>query len=117
MNKRILGSHYERLAEEYVKEQGVTIVARNFRTGQGEIDLIGYDGTYLVFFEVKYRTTKEFGNPEEAVTLKKQRTICRVANRYRFYHGIGEYTPVRYDVITVLSGEILWYRNAFSHIS
>lgn len=117
MNKRSLGSNYERLAEEYLKEHGVIIAARNFRTKQGEIDLIGYDGKYLVFFEVKYRTTGQFGNPEEAVTLKKQRTICRVANVYRFYQEIGENIPIRYDVITVLSEEILWYRNAFSHIS
>lgn len=63
---------------------------RNFRRGRnGEIDIIGRDGKYLVFVEVKYRSGDEKGNAAEAVTTAKQRTICRVADYYRYLHHYG----------------------------
>ena len=54
-NKRNIGTEYEKLAEEYLVKNGVRILEKNFRSRFGEIDLIGYDREYLVFFEVKYR--------------------------------------------------------------
>lgn len=115
INKKVAGNEGENLAAAYLKEQGVRILARNFRCRQGEIDIIGKEGNYLVFFEVKYRKNKECGNPEEAVDMRKQQKICRTAAYYRSFYQIAEDTPVRYDVVTILGERIEWIRNAFEH--
>ncbi len=116
MNTRKTGTEYELLAEIYLQKQGIVIVEKNYRNRKGEIDLIGKDGEYLVFFEVKYRKNQKAGNPAEAVTYQKQKKICQVADYYRLTHGIGEFCAIRYDVVAICGQEITWYRNAFSHI-
>ena len=68
MNKRKIGNTYEQMAAEYLQNAGVKIVEKNYRNRQGEIDLIGFDGECLVFFEVKYRKNASKGAPVEAVT-------------------------------------------------
>ena len=77
------------------------IVERNFRNRFGEIDLIGYDGEYLVFFEVKYRNSDGSGS--------------KVSDYYRVLNGIGEFTPMRYDVIAIKGNQIHWIKNAFAY--
>lgn len=115
INKRQTGTEYEFVADQYLKERGVRIIEHNFRNRFGEIDLIGYDGEYLVFFEVKYRKDIRKGSPAEAVSTKKCHTICRVADYYRMKHGIGDFTPMRFDVIAICGKEIQWFRNAFAY--
>lgn len=115
-NKRLLGAKAEELAADYLKEQGMEILARNYRSRRGEIDLIGRHQGYLVFVEVKYRASDKKGAPQEAVGSAKQRVICRVADYYRCMHGIRLSTPVRYDVVAIRDREICWYQNAFPHI-
>lgn len=116
MNTRKTGAEYERKAAEYLRSHGVKILEFNYRNRRGEIDLIGRDGEYTVFFEVKYRRDNAKGSPAEAVNYGKQRQICMVADYYRLTHGIGEFSPVRYDVVAICGEEITWYRNAFEHI-
>jgi len=116
MNTRKKGTEYEKKAAEYLHIQGVNILECNYRIRQGEIDLVGKDGEYTVFFEVKYRKDDTKGAPEEAVNYRKQKRICRVADYYRFMHGIGEYSPIRYDVVAICGKRITWYQNAFEHI-
>ena len=120
MNKREKGAQKEEQVCACLLSKGVKIMERNFRNRQGEIDIIGYDGEYLVFAEVKYRMTGYSGNAVEAVTVAKQRKICRVADYYRYKHGIGDFSPIRYDVVTVdgigANERINWYKNAFYHI-
>ena len=74
------------------------------------------DGEYIVFFEIKYRKNDASGQPAEAVDYRKQRKICKVADYYRMMHQIGEFSPVRYDVVAICGTEITWYQNAFAHI-
>ncbi len=113
MNKRKTGTQYEEKAAAYLKKQGLQILEHSFRNRFGEIDLIAKEGSCYVFVEVKYRKTAAEGHPLEAVTLSKQRTICKVADYYRVTHGIGEFDPVRFDVIGILGDEITWVKNAF----
>lgn len=115
MNKRQIGTKAEELAAQYLTRNGMRIVERNFRCRQGEIDLIGYHEGYLVFAEVKYRSTADMGSPEAAVGNTKQMKICRVADYYRMLYHIGMSTPVRYDVIAIQGETYHWYRNAFPH--
>ena len=118
MNKRTLGSEYEALALSLALREGAVLVERNFRSKQGEIDLILRDGKYLVFAEVKYRANDRFGTPEAAVSPAKQRTICRVSLFYLKTHGAGTDTPVRFDVFAATTDEtgaarVHWIKDAF----
>lgn len=115
MNNRKTGAEAEERAAEYLSQMGMRIVKRNFRCRQGEIDIIGYHKGYLVFLEVKYRSSDSRGRPEEAVGKSKQRTICRVADFYRCLCSINDSVPIRYDVLA-MGGEICWFQNAFPHI-
>lgn len=110
-----MGSEYEERTVAYLQEYGVRIVERNFRNRFGEIDLIGYDGEYLVFFEVKYRNSDGSGSGEDAVNAKKRHNICKVSDYYRVLNGIGEFTPMRYDVIAIKGNQIHWIKNAFAY--
>lgn len=116
MNTRKKGAEYEQAAAEYLQGCGVKILECNYRNRRGEIDLIGKDGEYTVFFEVKYRKNNRKGAPAEAVHFTKQKTICRVADYYRMTHGMGEFSAVRYDVVAIEGDEITWHKNAFEHI-
>lgn len=116
MNTRQMGNVYEQMAADYLEKQGMRILERNFRKGKsGEIDIIARDGKYLVFVEVKYRSGTDKGNAAEAVTTAKQRTICNVADYYRYLHHYDENTWVRYDVVAVQGEQLTWIPNAFPH--
>ena len=116
MNTRKKGAAYEQVAAAYLQNHGVRILECNYRNRRGEIDLIGKDGEYTVFIEVKYRKDDEKGSPAEAVNFAKQKTICKVADYYRMTHGMGEFSAVRYDVVAIEGDVITWYKNAFAHI-
>ena len=116
MNRRQTGSEYEQKAAQYLQAKGVQVLELNYRNRKGEIDLIAHDGDYLVFVEVKYRKDTCKGAPEEAVNYRKKQNICRVADYYRMTHGIGEFTPIRYDVIAFYADEVIWHQNAFEHV-
>lgn len=115
MNNRATGSDREKQAAEYLEQQGMRIVERNFRCKLGEIDLIGWHQNYLVFVEVKYRSSSVKGSAVEAVDERKQRRICRVADYYRNSHRIGSQTGVRYDVVAIQEEKMEWITNAFPH--
>ena len=117
MNKREKGAQKEEQVCAYLLSNGVKIEERNFRCRQGEIDIIGYDGEYLVFFEVKYRSSRNMGSAAEAVGFTKQRKICRVADYYRMMHRRGEDTPIRFDVIAIDGAKLRWIKNAFYYIA
>lgn len=116
MNKRKVGTDKEQLATAYLEEQGMKIVEHNFRNRQGEIDIIARHGNYLVFVEVKYRSSNSKGSALEAVDYRKQRQICKVADYYRYLHRLGMNTMIRYDVVAIQGEEIVWIPNAFPHI-
>ena len=117
MNLREKGAQKEQQVCAYLISAGVNIVERNFRIKQGEIDIIGYDGEYLVFFEVKYRSSRSRGSAVEAVGPTKQRRICRVADYYRMRHHCGENTPVRFDVVAIDGDRLSWIKNAFCYMA
>lgn len=116
MNRRAVGTAYERQAGNYLEEQGYRILEYNFRCRSGEIDIIARDGEYLVFVEVKYRRNVKSGDPLEAVDYKKQRIISRTASYYCLTHSYGETTPCRFDVVAILGEEISVIKNAFEYV-
>ena len=116
MNRRKAGADQERQAAEYLTARGMRILEANFRSRQGEIDLIGWHQGYLVFVEVKYRSSSGKGHALEAVDHRKQCRICRVADYYRYTHGLGDDIGVRYDVVGIQGTQVQWIKNAFPHI-
>ncbi len=112
-NNRKIGNLKEQEAKQYLESLGYEILEENFYMKGGEIDLIGRDGEYLVFVEVKYRSTEKRGNPLEAVTFQKQNKIIRTAKYYMYKNRIPEYTPCRFDVVAILGEEIVLIKDAF----
>ncbi len=112
-NTRQIGAYYEELATQYLEEKGYKILERNFYCRQGEIDLVAMDGAYLVFVEVKYRAGRGAGHPLEAVDVRKQNKISRAAVYYCYRHKIPDTRPCRFDVVSILDGEIEHIKNAF----
>ena len=115
MNKRKIGTAYERLAGDYLVKQGYKIIEYNFRCCMGEVDLIAKDGSYLVFVEVKYRSNQRNGNPFEAVDRRKQQRISKAAAYYCAKHKYSEITPCRFDVIGICGEEYTLIKNAFEY--
>ena len=99
----LAGRRGEDLAHRYLRRQGFTIVARNFRprAGAGEIDLVAWERERLVFVEVKSRATDEFGTPDRAVDPEKQRNLERGARDYARRAGV-DFQNVRFDIVNVL---------------
>lgn len=117
MNARAIGKEKEACASSYLSEQGYEILEQNFYTRYGEIDIIGREDGYLVFIEVKYRSSSKNGVPEASVTLAKQKKILRAAEYYLYKKGIPEDTPVRFDVLSILKEEYRLIKNAFAAIA
>jgi putative endonuclease len=112
---RWLGDRGERAAARLLRRSGMRIITRNYRTPQGEVDLIAREGTTVVFVEVKSRRS---GRPAEAVTAEKERRLTLAALHFLRRHGLLD-QPTRFDVITVVwpddrrAPDVEHYRDAF----
>jgi putative endonuclease len=111
------GRRGEDLAHRFLRRQGYTIVARNYRlaAGEAEADLIAWDSGELVLVEVKSRSSEEYGPPDRAIGPDKRRHLMRVAREYTRKTQIP-WDRVRFDVVTVLfenPPRIELFRNAF----
>ena len=80
MDRRAFGRFGEQKAADYLKRRGWVIASRNFRDGFHEIDIVGYRFGILVFFEVKTRSSLEYGTPAQAVDAKKIENIEKAAS-------------------------------------
>lgn len=98
--RRARGSFGESVAARLFLEKGFTILERGWRTRFGEVDLIVQNGSGVRFVEVKTRASATFGQPEEAVTRRKLRTIARVAEVYLEKHG-WQHLPRQIDVVAI----------------
>src|SRR5512138_3565620 len=78
------GRRGEDIAHRFLQRAGMTVVARNYRTptGSGEVDLVAWDREWLVFVEVKSRSSDRFGPPGRAIDEDKQRKLARSALDY-----------------------------------
>ena len=115
-NKRAIGHNLELLAGEYLIENGLVIIEYNYFNRTGEIDIVAKDGMYIVFVEVKYRSGSSYGTAVEAVNVRKQKTIRRIAEGYLMERGLRQDSFVRFDVIAIdgtTDLNIKWIKNAF----
>ena len=90
----------EELAVNHLTGKGYEILERNWRNRHKEIDIIAKDGKELVIVEVKTRQTDEYGEPDIAVTKKKQRMLIAAANAYILNKGLDIET--RFDIISII---------------
>jgi len=99
-----LGRFGERLAAAHLGAHGMTVLARNWRCGRGELDLVAVDPSTatVVFCEVKTRSSERFGPPSAAVGARKARRIRGLALEWLDATG-ADRGPLRFDVICVLA--------------
>ena len=96
------GNLGEALAASFLEDQGYEIVARNFRFGRAEIDLIVKRDNWVLFIEVKTRASNEYGEPEDFVTVSQMNRIYNAAEEWIF--ATGWQGDIRFDIITVKMG-------------
>jgi putative endonuclease len=107
-----LGAWGERLAATHYRRRGYDVVDRNWRCAAGELDLVLRLGRTYVFSEVKTRRNEGFGHPAEAVGVRKQQRIRRLAFewlRENDLHGVD----IRFDVVAITGVEVVVIENAF----
>ena len=104
-SERPIGESGEALAARFLREEGLEILAVNYWTKAGEIDIIAKEGETLVFVEVKTRSSTHVAQPEQAVTRKKQRTVNRVAEAYMRRNGLLHKVNARFDIVSVVKDE------------
>ncbi|OGS18743.1 MAG: YraN family protein [Elusimicrobia bacterium RIFOXYA2_FULL_50_26] len=95
-----LGQRGEDAAAQLLLKKGYRLVARNYRTRYGEIDIIARKGGFLVFVEVKFRRSSKFGTPQEAVNARKQQHMIRSALSYVKQHSLFN-ESIRFDVLSI----------------
>ncbi len=114
------GRQAEELAARYLEQKGYQIVARRFRSRQGEIDLIARQQGVIVFVEVKYRRTTQWGRPALSVSAAKIRRIQQTALYYLRQSRQSD-VCCRFDVIELWQEQgrykIHHYENAFEGAS
>ncbi len=96
-----LGERGERVACGFLKKHGYEILEKNYKCKLGEIDVIARRQGRLVFIEIKTRTSAQFGMPQEAVDLRKQEKIFKVAQWYVKEKKLLK-TPIAFDVVAIL---------------
>lgn len=94
------GAIAERKAWLFLRKKKYKLLESNYRTRFGEVDLIVENNKYIVFAEVKMRTTDFAGEPREAVTFSKQQKIIAAAKQYLSSHNTAK--QPRFDVIEVI---------------
>jgi len=100
MKRRDTGILGEKLAKDFLKKRGYRIVETNYRCPEGEIDIVARHKDYLVFVEVRTKTSLEFGSPEESITQTKQERLKSTASRYQQTHD--NLPPLwRIDVVAI----------------
>lgn len=104
MQNNIFGKANEIIAKNYLKKKKYKILLCNYKNKIGEIDIIAKQKDYIVFVEVKARTSGAFGNPVEAVDERKQEKIRRVASLYLLQTKQTN-ANCRFDVISILGNE------------
>ncbi len=111
MDKAELGAAAEDQACRTLRERGYLIVARNWRTRRGEVDIIARDGDVLVFVEVKARSGSGFGGAEAAVGPAKRRRLAAAAAAFLAANRCE--LASRFDVVALEGNRVRIVRDAF----
>lgn len=110
------GGAAELRAEQFLQRQGLVTRSKNYRSKQGEIDLVMMHRDEIIFVEVRLRNHRQFATAAESVTPGKQRKIIQTAQCYLQQHQLTEKANCRFDVIAFSDNhsDPEWIQNAFS---
>ena len=115
-NNLSLGRFAEDCAVDLLKKSNYKILARNYRTKLGEIDIVATDKDTICFVEVKMRRTERFGSPLDSISRFKQRQISKAALIYLKKNKLLD-KKARFDVVSMIylnnSPQINLIKNAF----
>lgn len=95
------GAAAEQLACDYLLDQGLKLLDKNFRTRRGEIDLIMQDNAVLMFIEVRFRKSAQFGSAEESITRHKLARLTAAASAYMQRQRCSDNTLARFDAVAI----------------
>ena len=96
-----IGKKGEDIAVNFLIENGYAILCRNWKCQNAEIDIIASTGEFLVFVEVKTRSSDMWGLPEDAVSKQKMSQIIKGASLYIEENEVGDLEP-RFDIISIV---------------
>lgn len=108
------GAQAEQLAADFLRNNGLALLQRNYRCRFGEIDLIMQDGATVVFVEVRLRSRAEFGGAAASIGMAKQGKLLTTARHY--LSTLRSMPPCRFDAVLLHAADgsrIEWVKNAF----
>ena len=104
----------EAAAVSFLEEKGMQILAKNFRSSRGEIDIVAMEGETLIFAEVKTWSSYGIDALEHALDAKKQRKIIETSKYFLSLHRKYRYMAIRFDVIFISPNGITHLASAFT---
>ena len=111
-NYRLQGKKAEDVACNFLLQNGLSLIEKNYQCRYGEIDIIMQDCDTLVFIEVRYRSTMNYGGAEASVDNNKRQKLVFTANHYIQRNHISQ--PMRFDVVAIYPNQPPnWITNAF----
>ena len=114
LSRQSKGQYYEQQTRRFLERQGLLFVCANYRCRQGEIDLIMREHQTLVFVEVRYRASRDYGGALSSVTPAKQQKIRYTARYFLLNQQINEaHQACRFDIVSYDDGQLSWLKNAF----
>ena len=115
--RSVIGKRAERRAERYLRRRGLRLLARNYATRFGEIDLVMRDGVTVAFVEVRFRGPGAWNDGVESVNFAKMQRIARAARRFLAANPRYAEDAARFDVVAVsktrLGTKCEWVPDAF----
>ena len=114
--RHALGRDAERLAQDWLIAQGLSLVCTNWRGRRGELDLVMQHRGVLVIVEVRARPGRPHDDARASVGTAKRRRLNRAIREYLAHSRLGDALPVRVDLVTVCGDRhrptLRWWRNA-----
>lgn len=111
------GAAFEQRARTALEQAGLQLLARNYLTRRGELDLVMRDGDTIVFVEVRYRRSAGHGNASASVTAHKRERLILAARQWLGAHPQHAQRPCRFDVVSYdgpeAAAQQTWLRAAF----
>jgi len=98
-----LGKEGELIAQQFLQKKGFTILECNWQHLRYEVDIVALDKEFLVFIEVKTRSSFKYGFPDESVDYRKEKMLIEAAEIYLEKKDL--YNEVRFDIVSVVKNE------------
>ena len=98
--RRMLGNEGESLAQAFLQDKGLELVAKNYRCRLGELDLVMRHREQIVFVEVRTKSSAAFGTGLESITFRKRTKLKLLAQQFLAHYGL-QGSDLRFDIVSV----------------